>query len=237
MKFEDLFCDSFERILSDFKTNEDRLQEMVGLMRSDRSVFCQEMRAEPYLLSEEQVLQAAERYRLGGSRNGETVFWLIDEAGRVRDGMVGDTFASVLLKQRGILDKAWCAQHCLFGMHLLAEAQPRVPVAVVESARSAVILSEVYPTFVWLATGYPANLQLLTFLPLRGRKVVCFPSVDPAGSNQLAWLEFAKDLRTFGINISVSDFLEQRSSEAQKNQEIDLVDFLFDSNSKEQRAP
>ena len=31
MKFEDLFCDSFERILSDFKTNEDRLQEMVGL--------------------------------------------------------------------------------------------------------------------------------------------------------------------------------------------------------------
>ena len=67
--------------------------------------------------------------------------------------------------------------------------------------------------------------------------LTCFPSVDPAGSNQLAWLEFAKDLRTFGINISVSDFLEQRSSEAQKNQEIDLVDFLFDSNSKEQRAP
>ena len=59
MKFEDLFCDSFERILSDFKTNEDRLQEMVGLMRSDRSVFCQEMRAEPYRFSEEQVLRRA----------------------------------------------------------------------------------------------------------------------------------------------------------------------------------
>ena len=155
MKFEDLFCDSFERILSDFKTNEDRLQGMVGLMRSDRSRFCQEMRKEPYLLSEEQVLRAAERYRLGGSRNGETVFWLIDEANRVRDGIVGDGFASVLLKQRGILDGAWCAQHCLFGMHLLAEAHPRVPVAVVEDVRCAVILSEVYPTFVWLATGYP----------------------------------------------------------------------------------
>jgi hypothetical protein len=50
-------------------------------------------------------------------------------------------------------------------------------------------------------------------------------------------VELAKDLRTFGINISVSDFLEQRSSEAQKNQEIDLVGFLFDSNSKELRAP
>ena len=31
MKFEDLFCDSFESILPDFKTNEDRLQAMVGL--------------------------------------------------------------------------------------------------------------------------------------------------------------------------------------------------------------
>ena len=50
-------------------------------------------------------------------------------------------------------------------------------------------------------------------------------------------MELAKDIRTFGINITVSDFLEQRSSEAQKNQEIDLVGFLFDSNSKEQRAP
>ena len=237
MKFEDLVCDSFERILSDFKTNEDRLQGMVGLMRSDRSRFCQEMRKEPYLLSEEQVLRAAERYRLGGSRNGETVFWLIDEANRVRDGIVGDGFASVLLKQRGILDGAWCAQHCLFGMHLLAEAHPRVPVAVVEDVRCAVILSEVYPTFVWLATGYPGNLQLLAFLPLRGRKVVCFPRTDSTGSNHLAWVELAKDLRTFGINITVSDFLEQRSSEAQKNQEIDLLGFLFDSNSKEQRAP
>ena len=53
----------------------------------------------------------------------------------------------------------------------------------------------------------------------------------------LAWVELVKDVRSFGINISVSDFLEQRSSEAQKNQEIDLVGFLFDSNSKELRAP
>ena len=72
MKFEDLFCDSFERILSDFKTNEDRLQGMVGLMRSDRSRFCQEMRKEPYLLSEEQVLRAAERRdRVLAHRRGE----------------------------------------------------------------------------------------------------------------------------------------------------------------------
>ena len=237
MKFEDLFCDSFEKILSDFKTNEDRLQEMVGLMRSDRSVFCQEMRAEPYRFSEEQVLRAAERYRLGGSRNGETVFWLIDEAGRVRDGMVGDTFASVLLKQRGILDKAWCAQHCLFGMHLLAEAQPRVPVAVVEDVQCAVILSEVYPTFVWLATGYPANLQLLAFLPLRGRKVVCFPRTDSTGSNHLVWLELVKDIRSFGINIMVSDFLEEKSSKRQKDQEIDLLEFIFDSEGKPSVPP
>jgi hypothetical protein len=48
---------------------------------------------------------------------------------------------------------------------------------------------------------------------------------------------YTKDNSLAFLNISVSDFLEQRSSEAQKNQEIDLVDFLFDSNSKELRAP
>ena len=227
MKLEDLFCDSFERILADFKTNEDRLQRMVGLMRSDRSRFCEEMCALPYQFTAEQMMRAAERYRLGGSRSGETVFWLIDEAGRVRDGMVGDTFASVLLKQRGILDQSWCALHCLFGMHLLAEYPAPTPVAVVERARSAVVLSEVYPKFVWLATGYQANLQLPAFLPLWGRKVVCFPCADPAGANHLAWLEFAKMLASLGGNIEVSDFLEERASDSQKAQEIDLVDFLF----------
>jgi len=29
-----------------------------------------------------------------------------------------------LSEQRGILDASWCAQHCLFGMHLLAEYGP-----------------------------------------------------------------------------------------------------------------
>lgn len=230
MKFDDLFCDTFGKIHAVFRTNEDRLQEMVGLMRSDRSRFCAEMRARPYQFTEEQLLRAAERYRLGGSRSGETVFWLIDERGRVRDGIVGDTFASVLLKQRGVLDKEWCAQHCLFGMHLLAggrpEAQP-MPVAVVERPRSAVILSEVYPQFVWLATGYAAGRQLAAFLPLAGRKVVCFPSVDPTGSNHLAWLEFGELLRDFGVCIKVSGLLGQKASEAQKAQGIDLADFLF----------
>ena len=229
MKFDDLFCDAFGKILADFRTNEDRLQAMVGLMRSDRSRFCGELCAQPYQFSAEQMQRAAERYRLGGSRNGETVFWLIDETGRVRDGIVGGGFASVLLKQRGILDASWCAQHCLFGMHLLAEDGAALPVAVVEDVRSAVILSEVYPKFVWLATGYPANLQLLAFLPLRGRRVVCFPRVDPTQENFLAWLEFAKLLRGFGLSIEVSDFLEENASERQQEKEIDLVDFLFGS--------
>ena len=31
MKLDDLFCDAFGNILADFRTNEDRLQAMVGL--------------------------------------------------------------------------------------------------------------------------------------------------------------------------------------------------------------
>ena len=52
---------------------------------------------------------------------------------------------------------------------------------------------------------------------------------DPTQENFLAWLEFAKLLRGFGLCIEVSDFLEERASEAQKKQGIDLVVFLFGS--------
>lgn len=38
---------------------------------------------------------------------------------------------------------------------------------------------------------------------------------DPTQENFLAWLEFAKLLRGFGLCIEVSDFLEERASEAQ----------------------
>lgn len=254
MRFEELFSHSFQHLRASFLTTEQLLQPMVGRMLSTDSRFCQEAVAAG-LISQEGMRQAAQRYLLGRSRSNETVFWMIDDRQRVRDGMVGDSWASVLLKERGLIDRQWCPQHCLFGQHLLslaesAESAERTPlkfairskisaisaisarqsetICVVESVRSCVVLSERFPKYLWMATGYLANLNERLFLPLKGHHVVCFPATDPTGDTYLLWLSVAKEARKYGIDISVSRLLEDRASMEQKEQGIDLVGYLKD---------
>ena len=50
-------------------------------------MFCKALVSNGYL-SEEQMLRAAERYRLGRSRDGGVIFWQIDTEGRTRDGKI-----------------------------------------------------------------------------------------------------------------------------------------------------
>ena len=238
MKIEELFSHSFQHLRASFLTTEQLLQPMVGRMLSTDSRFCQEAVAAG-LISQEGMRRAAQRYLLGRSRSNETVFWMIDDRQRVRDGMVGDSWASVLLKERGLIDRQWCPQHCLFGLHLLEEGGMRREegeyskhsseiICVVESVRSCVVLSERFPKYLWMATGYLANLNERLFLPLKGHHVVCFPATDPTGDTYLLWLSVAKEARKYGIDISVSRLLEDRASMEQKEQGIDLVGYLKD---------
>ena len=103
------------------------------------------------------------------------------------------------------------------------------PVCVVESERSAVILSEVYPENIWLATVYPANLNERQLMALQGHRVVLFPRTDPEGDTYLAWLEMADQARRkYHLDISVSSILEENATEEQKENKIDLIGFLLD---------
>lgn len=231
MRFEELFSHSFQHLRASFLTTEQLLQPMVGKMLSTDSRFCQEAVAAG-LISQEGMRRAAQRYLLGRSRSNETVFWMIDDRQRVRDGMVGNSWASVLLKERGLIDRQWCPQHCLFGLHLLGhteitEITEIQKICVVELVRSCVVLSERFPKYLWMATGYLANLNERLFLPLKGHHVVCFPATDPTGDTYLLWLSVAKEARRYGIDISVSRLLEDRASMEQKEQGIDLGAFLL----------
>lgn len=228
MRFEELFSHSFQHLRASFLTTEQLLQPMVGRMLSTDSRFCQEAVAVG-LISQEGMRRAAQRYLLGRSRSNETVFWMIDDRQRVRDGMVGDSWASVLLKERELIDRQWCPQHCLFGLHLISNTDltDNYKICVVESVRSCVVLSERFPKYLWMATGYLANLNERLFLPLKGHHVVCFPATDPTGDTYLLWLSVAKEARKYGIDISVSRLLEDRASMEQKEQGIDLGAFLL----------
>ena len=202
------------------------------------SVFCRAVVKCGYL-TEEQMLRAAERYRLGRSRDGGVIFWQIDEEGRTRDGKImyyredchrdksrHPSWASARLKAYYGYDGDLPVERCLFGQHLLGVVGGAV--CVVEAEKTAVIMSEVYPQYVWLAAGGLSALSAEKLRPLRDHKVVLFPDTDPDGTTYACWKAIAGEAsRSFLSPIYVSPLLERHATPEQKAAKIDIVDLLF----------
>ena len=183
------------------------------------------------LLTAEQMASACRRYLLGRSKSGRCIFWLIDEQGHVRDGRLADTWVSQLLKAREPqLLSDWHTTHCLFGLQVLSTSNDSLPVCVVESAASAVMLSELFPDQVWLATVCPDNATVDRFTVLRGYTVSIIPHTDTTMSNYISWLELADTLRrTYHLDIHCNPILEDNATAEQKQRNIDLLDFYLES--------
>ena len=220
------------------------------------SQFCEAVVSCGYL-TQEQMLHAACHYRLGASRQGGVIFWQIDQEGRVRDGKVmyylpdchrnkahKPTWVSYLLRRRDPFpNAAHETSHCFFGEHLIREKRkvksekcnPHCcTVAVVEAEKTAVILSELYPQYIWLASGGLGEVQPDKFRALRGCKVILFPDTDPDGIAYSRWSNAAEEVMRSVFwegspPIRVSRILEDHATEEQKRRKIDLVDFITES--------
>ena len=175
-----------------------------------------------------------------------------------RDKLHHPTWVSTLLTHRHHWPDAdrLTTRHCFFGTHLLerrrtTEQRGRKSnlfsgrknslfcesgergIAVVESEKSAVILSELFPHYLWLATGGMGNVQPDSFRPLRGHRVVLFPDTDPDGTAYRRWYEAAQTVMQQPFwegspPITVSPLLELHATPKQKAAKIDIVDFIFD---------
>jgi len=102
---------------------------------SDESTFCLAAVRCGYL-TQEQMASAVQRFRLGRSRDGGVIFWLIDEQERERDGKImyyrddchrdkhhPPTWVSALLVRHYHYPEPLCIDRCLFGLHQLALRQ------------------------------------------------------------------------------------------------------------------
>lgn len=145
---------------------------------------------------------------------GAAIYWQIGGDGKERSGKViqykSDGHRDKELKANWIhsiatgksMEELGCSQ-VLFGLHLALE-RPRDRVAVVESEKTAIIGSILYPGVVWVATGGAQGISAEKFLPLAGRDVIFFPD---SGMYQ-KWVEKVVEVEPLLGNTWVSDVLE-----------------------------
>ena len=169
------------------------------------------------VMNDDKVNQAFEDYLLGATNSGKfsqqaIIFWYIDCENRVRDGKImwygedghrtidPNWVSSQMRKTKRISDNS-VTRKCFFGEHLLS-LYPDKPVAIVESEKSAVFCSCVYPQFVWLATGGCGGLNAEKMDVLKGRKIVIFPDSGKLDD----WRKKLQDVK--GIDFRFNDALE-----------------------------
>jgi len=114
---------------------------------------------------------------------------------------------------------------CLFGEHLLP-TRPDAVVCLVESEKSACIMSVEMPENVWLATGGKHGAKWTdpaTFAPLAGRHVVLWPDLGAFDD----WSERAKVLNLVCASVTVSNELEQMADAADIAAGFDIADYFI----------
>jgi hypothetical protein len=177
------------------------------------------------IFSESELKKVILKYLIGTSKrwNGATIFWQIDNLERVHAGKVilytletgkryKDTngkgsidWVHSYLKRNNELHE-FNLNQCLFGLHLINETNSKT-IALVESEKTAIIMSVFKPEYTWLSTGSKRGLKYSLLSPIKQYRIVAFP--DKGEYND--WLKTASDLNGFGFNITVCNWLEQTS--------------------------
>lgn len=183
------------------------------------------------LFDRETVQELINTYYIGTSKywDGATVFWQIDIQGNIRTGkvMLYDDGGHRVKEPRNhinwvhsILYEEYSLEQCLYGEHLLTDDKT-IPVAIVESEKTAVISRVYFPEFIWLAAGAKSNLKPERCKSLMGRSVALFPDLGAYED----WQKKAESLSYF-CDIRVSDILESNADKDDKEEGYDLADYL-----------
>lgn len=196
------------------------------------------------LFDAETVSEVISRYHIGTSKHweGATVFWQIDTHGKVRTGKImlysPDTgkrikkpYDFIQWAHKALKLPEYNLQQCFFGEHLL-KLHPKKTAAITESEKTAIVASVYFPNFIWLAAGNKDGLNATKCKVLQGRNVVLFPDLKAFDK----WSAKAKEFSTIA-NFTTSDFLETKATEAEKQQGLDLADYLVKYNYREFNQP
>jgi len=185
------------------------------------------------LFSETKVKEIIKKYLIGTSKHwqGATVFWQIDNYENIRYGkiMLYDTNGKrkkdknevYISNVRSVLKlKNFNLKQCLFGLHLINETNSKT-IAIVESEKTAIIMSLFKPEYVWLATGSKQGFKYEFLKELKNYNIIAFPDKSEYDD----WFSKAIDLISLGFSIKISEWLENINV----SKGTDLADIYIES--------
>lgn len=115
-------------------------------------------------------------------------------------------------------------KQCFFGEHLLANST--LPIAIVESEKTALIATIAYPQYIWIATGGKFGCSWTSkevFQVLKNREVILFPDTDC----YTEWKNKAIILSNFGINTKINSMVIAYSQQNQFGSHWDIADYIL----------
>lgn len=183
---------------------------------------------------EGKAIDLIDLYKIGSSKKwrGANIFWYLDHSANIATGkiMLYNEYSGKRVKGQSPCI-TWVhtqlkmpienIRRCFFGEHLLSLHKEK-PIALVESEKTAIIASVYFSDYIWLATGGISKLSYEKMKVLRNRKVVLFPDLGAFDD----WNEKAKEY-TKWLDIRVSDYLEKIATPEEREQKLDLADYLI----------
>ena len=180
----------------------------------------------------DKVTEAMQLYFITGTNHfwsNATAFWQIDDKEQIHackimqyDRLTGkrikEPYNRINWLHKAINEPDFNLNQCLFGLHRINEDYQKT-IAIVESEKTAIIMSILLPHYIWLATGSKANFKFEILKPIKKRNIVSFP--DKGEYNN--WLDKATELNAIGFKIGVSDLIEQTDFE----NGYDLADYYL----------
>ena len=165
-----------------------------------------------------EVEQIIKKYNIGTANmyNGATVFWQMDDTGKIRTGKImsyntetgkrtknNDGKSKINWVHSALKKTNYNLKQCLFGLHLYKKDIKTV--AIVESEKTALIMSLEMPEYTWMATGSFLGFKHDYLEPLKNTEIIAYPD---KGCYE-KWSKTAKILNEKGYNITVSNIIEK----------------------------
>lgn len=165
------------------------------------------------------VKRVIETYYLGHTKQGAVIFWQIDTKGLIREGKVmqynthtggrekaswatGESYwIFSTLQARKVLPTPASSTKCIFGEHLLRDADSSTNVMIVESEKNAIFGALAFPDYKWLAVGSSQDIGKVWKIKdtlAKCRSVIVIPDADALQD----WREQVKRLNLPNAKVS-----------------------------------